>query len=725
MKKFLLSLILLLTALVAIPLPVSAGDSEVILLRTENSKTYYLGNNQYEYVAYTGAIHYKDNYNDPNEQWKDIDLMNVGGKITKAPYELTIYENKQISFYDKKTGSTATISLQSIGGKVFNNTKSSFTDGKVSWKDIAKDTDLVVTPFNEGVRITRVLKSTDAPAEATFDILQTGTGITVTSQARYSDTGEPIAVTSSIKDGKLTESIDKSKITKYPIEIDPTLTIQPSGKDNFIYAAGADTNRGTETYLVLNPSGDVDKILVEFPITWGTSIPAGATLTAATLSLYNYTTNAVGRTYTVCRLLRLDWNEIQSTWNSYKTGSTWTTAGCSSDGNDYTSVDSASAVVAAHPVWMDWNVLAQVQTAQTGNLQIAFRIHDNTGIADKITYFRSKEYAVDATKCPKLVIDYTPIVAPTVTTRPASNITVEAARLNGYLDADGGATCQTRWGWGTVNQGDNITAYNGPGSPSAYAGAYVTGDHPYLDITGLSSNTTYYFNVQALNSAGTDTGTVANFTTSIAFAAPINLIATPTSSEVDLSWIKGAGTSTTVVRGRTGTYPTGSADGDLIYNGTASTAIDSGRTPGETRYYRAWGYAVAFGYTTGFAQDMATVLAASTSTGLALPAVPTPTRWFTAPNYMTMISNPLYDPINTFADAFSMPRGTFWLTLVVGMAVIFGMFILIFARSLLGALIAVLVILGYGYAQELVPLWLIGLYLLVGGSLAATQMKSG
>ena len=56
---------------------------ELIEKRSRNSKVFYLGKSpdgrdRYAWDGGIGAIHYKDNYADPNELWKDIDLT---GKV--------------------------------------------------------------------------------------------------------------------------------------------------------------------------------------------------------------------------------------------------------------------------------------------------------------------------------------------------------------------------------------------------------------------------------------------------------------------------------------------------------------------------------------------------------------------------------------------------------------------------------------------------------------------
>ncbi|MBN1190352.1 MAG: hypothetical protein JXA46_11410 [Dehalococcoidales bacterium] len=66
---------------------VKPGD-EIIYERTENAKKYYLGEDIYAIDVAMGPIHYKDNYADKAEMWKDIDLNMENGLVNKTPYIL-------------------------------------------------------------------------------------------------------------------------------------------------------------------------------------------------------------------------------------------------------------------------------------------------------------------------------------------------------------------------------------------------------------------------------------------------------------------------------------------------------------------------------------------------------------------------------------------------------------------------------------------------------------
>jgi len=189
------------------------------------------------------------------------------------------------------------------------------------------------------------------------------------------------------------------------------LTIQPSNIDTYLYEGGKGTNFGLLTYVEVRIYNDGEEVKTSRPILKFdfSALPANATITAATLNLYFYAHtiyDAAGRTYWAYELTQTEWVEAEATWNSYKTGSTWAAAG-----GDYTTTNGASVTVPAHPNWTTWDVLALVQHFQSTHANVAhFLIKDNseTGGAQYDAEFYSREYIVNTTLCPKLIITYTP-----------------------------------------------------------------------------------------------------------------------------------------------------------------------------------------------------------------------------------------------------------------------------------------------------------------------------
>jgi len=96
--------------------------------------------------------------------------------------------------------------------------------------------------------------------------------------------------------------------------------------------------------------------------------------------------------------------------------------------------------------------------------------------------------------------------APTVVTLPATNITSDAATLNGTVNANTLSTAVS-FDYGTT------TFYNHtiPGNPATVTGNTTT--PVSANITGLTPNTLYHFRVRGLNAAGVSTGADLTFST--------------------------------------------------------------------------------------------------------------------------------------------------------------------------------------------------------------------
>ena len=191
--------------------PLKIVTDELVGLRQENSKTYDLGGRQRQLLASIGAIHYKDNYADQREGWKDIDLTWVGNKITKAPYELTL-DGKKITIKDKKSGDISSIELLSSNSAGFE-----------------------IIPENTRVSFRHTISS--VPFEAKFKIAGK---IPFLRTRAFDDEGE-LELETSIVDSILTEKLTqiKDKTTgvvrqaKGPIKVDPTWQVGASTDDAY------------------------------------------------------------------------------------------------------------------------------------------------------------------------------------------------------------------------------------------------------------------------------------------------------------------------------------------------------------------------------------------------------------------------------------------------------------------------------------------------------------
>ena len=253
-----------------------APGDELTAERTETAKKYSMGGNSFAVDAYVGPIHYKDNYADSSGPWKDIDLAFDNGRITKAPYNLSVNTNDMsFAVADKKTGQTASVKLTRVGGTVAKDMAASnvtISVGRIQWDNVTSDLDLAISAYNSRVSFDWVVKSEDAPHEVEFEIHDGGLPV----QYRGLDAdGKAVEVLSTKAGDRVTERIEKGG--KYPKTINPTidLSIASSYDDGCVngsgyYPADSETGVGNESSFPLN--------------SWyrftGLTIPLGATITS-------------------------------------------------------------------------------------------------------------------------------------------------------------------------------------------------------------------------------------------------------------------------------------------------------------------------------------------------------------------------------------------------------------------------------------------------------------
>ena len=296
-----------------------------------------------------------------------------------------------------------------------------------------------------------------------------------------------------------------------------------------------------------------------------------------------------------------------------------------------------------------------------------------------------------------VVVDFTP-AAPSITTNAATNVATTTARLNSVLTDDGGESCNVSFQYNTIENW--LTCEN-----TTWVAGYNTEGHPYADISGLIINTPYYFRVRAANTGGTTNGTALTFTTSSGLEEPTNFKAFPLTTSVTLSWTNGIGSTTTLVRYGTGTYPTTTGEGFLVYSGVLNSYTHSGVVSGNPYFYSAWGIS-GDNTSVSYATVMVTTLGTPTATGD--PTAPgAPTTWFSTPDY-TKFSNltVVYDLVNKFADALGMPRSNFWMLSSLFGCMLFGIVVGAGSRHTPPAMIALSVSIGISSLIGLMPMWM-------------------
>lgn len=149
--------------------------------------------------------------------------------------------------------------------------------------------------------------------------------------------------------------------------------------------------------------------------------------------------------------------------------------------------------------------------------------------------------------------------------------------------------------WNTNESADSVVEY---GLTSAYgstgtSAGFVTGHA--IPLSGLVPGATYHYRVISTDPSGNRSVSADfTFTTTSDTSAPANvqLTATPGHTQIQLTWTLPSDADFSGVRlvRKLGGYPTGPNDGTAVYQGPASSFLDTGLTNGVTYYYGAYAY---------------------------------------------------------------------------------------------------------------------------------------
>jgi len=182
----------------------------------------------------------------------------------------------------------------------------------------------------------------------------------------------------------------------------------------------------------------------------------------------------------------------------------------------------------------------------------------------------------------------TPAKPPTATTGSATSVTSTSATLNGTVNPNGADThVWFLWGTSSTLSGANQTASYDLGSGTSASAITAS-------PTGLTPNTTYYFQMVAQNSAGTVKGTINSFltlaklptattgsaTSVTSTSATLNGTVNPNGADTHVWFLWGTG-STLSGANQTSSYDLGSGT-----SASAITASPTGLTPNTTYYFQ-------------------------------------------------------------------------------------------------------------------------------------------
>jgi hypothetical protein len=308
------------------------------------------------------------------------------------------------------------------------------------------------------------------------------------------------------------------------------------------------------------------------------------------------------------------------------------------------------------------------------------------------------------------------VTPPTIDTLAATNIANSTAQVNAYVSNDGNETCDVRFEYGTVTETyTNATAWVND--------TYITGDYPYAGLTGLDNHTQYFYRAAIANSNTTAYGTEYNFTTASGLSAPTSFKAIESANSVSLSWVKGTGSTSTIVRGKIGSFPTSSTDGTLVHSGTGGTATHENLVAGATYCYSC--YASSGGVTSEDSADVKATVDLADVTVTETPGAPeTPSTWWTAIDTMVLEDLPLYNEIDGVIDDYGVQSDTGWMFIVLVIVLIlsaaaFGMSD---GNIMVTGLAAAFLLLAFSLVH-LLPLWMMGISIVMFVSLAAMRER--
>ena len=214
------------------------------------------------------------------------------------------------------------------------------------------------------------------------------------------------------------------------------------------------------------------------------------------------------------------------------------------------------------------NSVAAIPANQDGKWDFSLKDNGSLNAVYCLRVTGSNDVLIDTyTQMPQIALGAT---APTSTLSAATSVATSTATLNGDVTAVGGENPTVTMYWGTTNGGQTPGSWassSAPTSPSQPQGVAAF----YLNATGLTPATLYYFSAKATNSGGTGWPVASlNFTT--ATSAPT----------ITLSAATNVATSTATINGNI-TATGGDNPTVTMYWGLT----DGGQTPGNWTYNSA------------------------------------------------------------------------------------------------------------------------------------------
>jgi len=275
------------------------SEVEIISRRTRNSKVYQIGFNRFRVESYIGSIHYKENPDDINKQWKDIDTTIYNLKVTSAPYTAEFYEDyPAFKISHRKGGFLYEQFVDESNNPVIS--EGIVNGNKIMYTDVIEFVDIEIIAINSGVKQNVIVKDKKA-LKKLFKVKLISDNVPeilnnyqikfgkLIEQIRIWDAeGKEVDFERDFEDGYLKIKVEDMPEIVFPVTIDPTVM------DEEVIGASADDGTSLEydtsfsnsgSYLYAGEyyaSGKEDQTYLRFTTI---TIPNGATIDTAKLTM--------------------------------------------------------------------------------------------------------------------------------------------------------------------------------------------------------------------------------------------------------------------------------------------------------------------------------------------------------------------------------------------------------------------------------------------------------
>jgi len=216
---------------------------------------------------------------------------------------------------------------------------------------------------------------------------------------------------------------------------------------------------------------------------------------------------------------------------------------------------------------------------------------------------------VSADSYDTMTISMIPGGIPILVTNESTLVEETTVTMNGYLIDDASHVCQYRFQY----DADSGAPY---AFSTAWAGAIATGTEFNQPVAALTEGELYFFRAQCRNVNGINSSNnEKRFLTKPDMPTNFQAVRDLGITQINLTWVNGAGADKSVIVRKIGAYPVDLSDGIVVYNGTTTSYEDGAVIHGTHYFYRIWSYCAEGGlhqYSDDFDGDSIIALAPAT-----------------------------------------------------------------------------------------------------------------